>query len=1052
MYSACATVSPNKRHKQSLSAADKNMANNNIQLSLLQRKKLRSYSVNCNTSELNHNNNDNGVGASSVPSFPPVQTQSLPLSIDTVNLTYNIPTTSNSAHVYSTNNHTNNNIQSLSPHTCSPKLLQRRSSLSSGTIKSLHNKSTVPHHNKSYTNTNNSHTSLLHNASLSYVTADVLALDESSTGIYDENSHLPVSQSNESIDSVNILTTRDTINDDTVVHGNDISTSMPSNVELDVEMRRTTLSQHRRSNSPMLISAHTPPIHINDNTKELCVSTVIDDTIIDDTTSSTTPPLAHYHTPPQQLSPTHHRTSSTAQHTPSTTNLQRSARKTLNHEINQRLSNLNNNIAPEYSMRLQSPGHTRRNTLYNTNTNKKSTAQQSPFLSRTNSRLTSPLHGRSPVVSRPGSPTRHSMISPRATMQQSLPGSPTSIQRRTTDRRLFDSSVLSKPSPKRALNFDVHINDTMSNNSSTANESQSSTQSILPSPTPQHHTISDTNSIQPMRSLNHSSLYQTTHTDADRFIPSRTTSLLDTARAESPPKQTQSSTNSNTYDQSNPHNDSKDAHYTATYSTLLKNELFGGNITGTSSRRNSGNNHVRISLSHNDVHALQSSSGSTTPTHRRHGVNQSTPTSVGINAATNKIRTFSFRSPNKSTSMNNLHDAFNQSLVSKQSERLLQQRTTPPRKIQRTAYRVLDAPQLKDDYYLNLVDWSETNCIGVALGSSVYIWNANTSRVTKLLQLSDTNHVCSVQWSRTGKHLAVGTKQGTVHLWDVQTQQLVRAYDGHTSRVSTLAFNYNMLASGSRDRNIVIRDARMSDNGGTTSILRGHKQEVCGLKWSPDDQQLASGGNDNRLYIWSNKNYHKPQYKFCDHRGAVKAIAWSPHQPGLLCSGGGTADKHIRFWNTLPDSHTTINTHTNNPLSPLSPNTPDLYNQSLSDINEQSSSRALYSIDTGSQVCQLAWSSTCNEIVSTHGYSLNQIIVWKYNNNTHYDQPVLTPISTLTGHSMRVLYLAVSPDGQSIVTGAGDETLRFWNIFPAKDNDDSQLGSPLKLPNMQSIR
>ncbi|KAF2583157.1 hypothetical protein F2Q68_00000456 [Brassica cretica] len=35
------------------------------------------------------------------------------------------------------------------------------------------------------------------------------------------------------------------------------------------------------------------------------------------------------------------------------------------------------------------------------------------------------------------------------------------------------------------------------------------------------------------------------------------------------------------------------------------------------------------------------------------------------------------------------------------------------------------------------------------------------------------------------------------------------------------------------------------------------------------------------------------------------------------------------------------------------------------------------------------------------------------------------------GHSMRVLYLATSPDGQTIVTGAGDETLRFWNVFPS---------------------
>ena len=39
-------------------------------------------------------------------------------------------------------------------------------------------------------------------------------------------------------------------------------------------------------------------------------------------------------------------------------------------------------------------------------------------------------------------------------------------------------------------------------------------------------------------------------------------------------------------------------------------------------------------------------------------------------------------------------------------------------------------------------------------------------------------------------------------------------------------------------------------------------------------------------------------------------------------------------------------------------------------------------------------------------------------------------LATLTGHTYRVLYLAGSPDGQTIVTGAGDQTLRFWNVFP----------------------
>ena len=49
-------------------------------------------------------------------------------------------------------------------------------------------------------------------------------------------------------------------------------------------------------------------------------------------------------------------------------------------------------------------------------------------------------------------------------------------------------------------------------------------------------------------------------------------------------------------------------------------------------------------------------------------------------------------------------------------------------------------------------------------------------------------------------------------------------------------------------------------------------------------------------------------------------------------------------------------------------------------------------------------------------------------------------IATLTGHTFRVLYLAMNPDGSSIVTGAGDETLRFWNIFP-KARSSKSMGS-----------
>jgi len=53
----------------------------------------------------------------------------------------------------------------------------------------------------------------------------------------------------------------------------------------------------------------------------------------------------------------------------------------------------------------------------------------------------------------------------------------------------------------------------------------------------------------------------------------------------------------------------------------------------------------------------------------------------------------------------------------------------------------------------------------------------------------------------------------------------------------------------------------------------------------------------------------------------------------------------------------------------------------------------------------------------------------------------MTKISVLTGHTMRVLYLAMSANGENIVSGAGDETLRFWNLFPKNESGSASNSS-----------
>jgi cell division cycle protein 20 (cofactor of APC complex) len=365
----------------------------------------------------------------------------------------------------------------------------------------------------------------------------------------------------------------------------------------------------------------------------------------------------------------------------------------------------------------------------------------------------------------------------------------------------------------------------------------------------------------------------------------------------------------------------------------------------------------------------------------------------------NRMLSFCIKNPNKSFTLKNVKNMFDTNKLSAVKEGQICN-------IAQTPERILDAPNLIDDYYLNLLDWSCSNELAISLGNTVYLWNGNTCESTALMSASA--NICSVSWMNSGTCLALGMLDGSVELWDTNKSSMIRSMPGHTDRVSSLAWNNYVISSGSRDSKILNHDVRIREH--VQNRLIGHNQEVCALKWSPDGSLLASGGNDNLLCIWD-INYARrgsnlwdiieeddrqvdinPMYTFTNHEAAVKAIAWCPWQKGLLASGGGTKDKSIKFWNI--DTGSLIN-----------------------------------SIDVGSQVCSLLWDKYEKELISSHGYSKHNICVWKY--------PNMCKLTELNGHMSRVLYLAMSPDGNTIVSGAGDETLRFWRIHDGKRKDNN---------------
>eukprot|EP00057_Strongylocentrotus_purpuratus_P012072 XP_011666546.1 PREDICTED: LOW QUALITY PROTEIN: cell division cycle protein 20 homolog [Strongylocentrotus purpuratus] len=323
-----------------------------------------------------------------------------------------------------------------------------------------------------------------------------------------------------------------------------------------------------------------------------------------------------------------------------------------------------------------------------------------------------------------------------------------------------------------------------------------------------------------------------------------------------------------------------------------------------------------------------------------------------------------------------------------------------------TAERILDAPELRDDFYLNLMDWSFKNILAIALDNTVYLWNANSGEIDHLFQLeSPGDYITSLAWLKDADVLAVGNSLGQVLLWDVVAQMSYDVYGGHPTRVGSLAWNSYILSSGGRSGNIHHHDVRIAEH--LVASNDGHTQEVCGIAWSPDGKYIASGGNDNILNVWDSTRAmagSEPLYSLTQHQAAVKAISWCPWQPNVLGSGGGTADRTLRFWNVQ-------------------------------------SGLCMKTTDAKSQVSSILWSREHKELVTGHGYAQNQLTIWKY--------ATMERICDLKGHTNRVLTMCLSPDETTVVSAAADETLRFWNCFAhekkmKKSSTSSRSSEPSK--------
>ena len=327
-------------------------------------------------------------------------------------------------------------------------------------------------------------------------------------------------------------------------------------------------------------------------------------------------------------------------------------------------------------------------------------------------------------------------------------------------------------------------------------------------------------------------------------------------------------------------------------------------------------------------------------------------------------------------------------------------------------FKVLDAPGLRNDFYSNLVCWSnKSDIIAAGLGSTVYCWSEK--RGTIPLQHIGSQIISALCFS-SDDFLAVGTKVSDVFIYKPDTATVIAKYSmKNDSSICSMKWipNTHFFFIGNDVGQVTLfklssrEDLKYKGPSKTkiTKIVYSIKpkvtfqcdqQQICGIDVDFKGKQLAIGANNNCGSIWDISDLLKPKKMFhLKHEAAVKAVAFCPWMPNLLATGGGSRDKHIRFWHSK-------------------------------------SGTLISKFKTKGQITAVIWSRSKKEILVTFGFGdhneKNDIL-------SVYSYPSMKlKIKVTAPPDMRILTADISNDFSSICTSISDQSVRIYNVWNSK--------------------